>query len=835
MQIIARILFAALLLAFSTSPLSAQLSGKVLDENGQPLAFASIYVRNSTIGTVANTSGEFKLALDKGRHEIVFHYIGYRQKIETVTIADKPVRLTIQLEPSNLEIQEVVITTEDPAYRIIRQAIEKREYYRRRVTDYTCDAYVKGFYKLTDAPEKILGEEVGDMGGVLDTNRAGVIYLSESVSKVYRQGEPPRTKEIMISSKVSGSNSGFSPNRASLVDFNLYDERINIDRDILSPLADNAFSYYRYKLLGKFQDENGYNIYKIEVIPKRKEDPTYSGVLYIVDEWFNLSGVDLVLTGSAIKQPIIDTLRIQQSFVPVEAPDGWVLLNQIMGLKFAVFGFKIGGFFNSVFSNYDIKPKFENKFFNRETFRIEDKANERDSTYWAAIRPIPLTPEEVRDYVRKDSLERIWNSDAYRDSMDRKGNKFRPNNLLYGYSWENSKKHIRIGYPPAAGWVQFNTVQGWLVNIQPSYRRDADERATRYLRLEGTINYGFSEKRLRGGLSLQRKFESIQYKTLSLDAGIATEQFNPERPVTTVINDVYSLWAQRNYLKLFEQAYASAGWSQRLSWLLLRAEAGFFERRPLVNHSDYTLYRRNDRIYTPNAPVFETPPYEPFFEKHRAMIVRLDARLRLNQTYSSYPKVRAYDSYDLPELWLRYRKAIPGIAQSVVNYDLLQAEIRQYNLSAGLFGYTSWSLAGGIFLNRERVEYMDLYQPIGNQTIFGRPRNYQNSFFLLPFYGYGTDRAYAEFHLQHHLQGWLLDKLPLLRKLNLKEVVGFNAYYAETSRGEGVFTENLPYWEFNVGLENIGIGFFRPFRIDVATGFFGDKRHRTGVVIGINL
>ena len=339
-------LLALLLLPFFAF---AQLSGTVRDEAGEPLPFASVYVRNSTNGTVANGEGQYRLLLTRGTYEVVFQYLGYQQHIENVTIGDKPVRLEVRMQPSNLELGEVTITTDDPAVRMMREVIAKRKYYNSKVPDYSADVYIKGLVKLLDAPKKIMGKEIGNMGGVLDTNQQGVLYLSESVSKVYTQGG--KKKEVMVSSKVSGDQGGFSINRSTLTEFNLYDERINIDRDILSPLADNAFNYYTFKFLGRFKDENGYDICKIRVIPKRSVDPTFSGYLLVVDEQWNLAGLDLALTGAAIKQPVLDTLRIRQEFVPVERPDTWCAFSQLTQYQFKIMGFKFTGFFNGVFSN----------------------------------------------------------------------------------------------------------------------------------------------------------------------------------------------------------------------------------------------------------------------------------------------------------------------------------------------------------------------------------------------------------------------------------------------------------------------------------------------------
>jgi hypothetical protein len=823
---------ASLLLLLPLQLLS-QLSGKVFDENGEPLSFASVYVRNSTNGTIANADGEYRLTIARGTHEIVFQYIGYKQKIESVTVGDKPVRLNAKMEPANLEISEVVITTEDPAYRIMREVIAKRNYYKNKVKEYSVDVYVKGFHKLLDAPKKILGQDIGNMGGILDTNGQGVIYLSESVSKVYAQAKPERKKEVMISSKLSGSDNGFSFNRATYTDFNLYEERLEIEREILSPLADNAFNYYHFKLLGKYRDENGYDIYKIRVIPKRSADPTFSGDLYVVDEWWNLAGADLALTGAAIKQPVLDTLRIRQQFVPVAKPDTWCLLTQTTGFKFGLLGFKFDGFFNGVFSNYDLKPIFPDGLFNKETFKIEDDANERDTTYWTVIRPIPLTMEESVDYVRKDSLQRIWKSDAFRDSMDAKNNKFKFNNLLFGYTWRNSKKHFSVSYPSLTEGVQFNTVQGWVLNFRPEFSKYDSEERRRFWRVGGNVNYGFSEKTWRGGLRLERRFESKFYSNLEVSGGLAAAQFSDKDPIGVGLNTFYSIFAKRNYMKLYEKGFAKAEYSRYIApGLWFRGDVEWANRRALVNHSDYSIFNKDD-VYTPNAPL--TGGTEPFFDEHQAFIINLMARVRIGETYSSYPKFRVYESSPWPELLLMYRKAIPGVGGSDVNYDYVQAQIRKNGISWGLAGYTDMNIAAGMFLNDKRLEFIDLHHPMGNQTIFGKPDNYTRAFFMLPYYDYSTNEPFVQVHLQHHLQGWLLDKIPGVRKLNWKEVFGVSLYYAEKTANEELLPERTPYWELNFGFENIGFNFFRPFRIDVVTGFFGEEYYKTGVVIGVGL
>ena len=89
---------------------TAQITGYVQDEKGVALAFATVYVRNTTNGTVANGDGFFKLQVAPGAHDIVFQYMGYKQHVKNVTLGSKPLQITVQLEPSDLELSEVIIT-----------------------------------------------------------------------------------------------------------------------------------------------------------------------------------------------------------------------------------------------------------------------------------------------------------------------------------------------------------------------------------------------------------------------------------------------------------------------------------------------------------------------------------------------------------------------------------------------------------------------------------------------------------------------------------------------------------------------------------------------------
>jgi len=214
------------ILLSSYNAMLAQVSGKITGEKGEPLPFATVYVKGTSNGSTGNADGNYKLDVKPGDYELVFQYVGYRQRTERVKVGSESVKLDVRLQEQIVELGEVVIKAdaEDPAYAIIRKAIEKRKYYRAQVQEYAADVYIKGNIKFLDAPEKFLGRDLGNLGGTLDSNRQGIIYLSESQSKLYFK-QPDQYREEMISSKVSGNDNGFGFNSASDMDFNLYEKR----------------------------------------------------------------------------------------------------------------------------------------------------------------------------------------------------------------------------------------------------------------------------------------------------------------------------------------------------------------------------------------------------------------------------------------------------------------------------------------------------------------------------------------------------------------------------------------------------------------------------------
>jgi hypothetical protein len=204
------------------------ISGKIKDEKSNPVPFATVYVKNTTLGTSANSEGEYSLQIKPGQYEVLYKAVGYKQESRKLDIKTSQV-VNVGLATENYQLKDVTIYSgPDPAYSIIRKAIKKRKTYLNEVKAYSVDVYIKGLQRLLETPKKFLGRDMNQVGRDigLDSNRRGIVYLSESESR-YNYEYPDNVHEVMISSKVSGRNRAFSFNRATDMTVNFYENLEN--------------------------------------------------------------------------------------------------------------------------------------------------------------------------------------------------------------------------------------------------------------------------------------------------------------------------------------------------------------------------------------------------------------------------------------------------------------------------------------------------------------------------------------------------------------------------------------------------------------------------------
>ena len=541
-----------LLLFFCCISLSAQISGKVTDSQNQPLPYVNIYLEGSYKGTTSNEEGRYTLDLgalasEKSGSEtftIVFQSLGFQTEYRQLEANNLKEPLDVVLKEASVSLDEVVVNaSEDPAYRIIRATINQRKENLERISAFKADFYSRGIWRVDSVPKKILGQEVGDFDGALDSTRTGIIYLSETISKIAYK-KPNNFKETILASKVSGNDSGFSFNSAQEANFSFYENTLDLNAALVSPIANNALGYYNYKLDGVFY-EGSKLINKIKVTPKRPNDRVWEGIIYIVEDDWQLYGVELKTNGTAIQVPFVKELLFKQNFTFDSIENAWIKISQTIDFSFGFFGFNGDGRFIAVYSNYDFQPEFHKNTFGNEVLYFEPEANKKDSLFWENKRPVQLTEEETDDYLRKDSIQELRKSKTYLDSIDAKNNKFSLLSPIAGYSYKNTYDKWEVSYESPLTHISFNTVQGWNANAGLSFFKWYDDNRTNWFYTQIKADYGIAEDRLRWTGTATKKFNNTNDLQFTLYGGSETRQFNGSEPISPLINTVSSLFFER--------------------------------------------------------------------------------------------------------------------------------------------------------------------------------------------------------------------------------------------------------------------------------------------------
>ena len=801
---------------------NAQIKGLVTDDKNNSLPSVTVFVENSYNNTSTNDGGFYELNLKKtGRYTLVFQYLGFKTKKIPVTIDAFPYELNVKLVEENFTLNEVVINNqEDPAKQIIRNAIAAKKENSAKTAKYNADFYSRGLMRIKDAPKKILGQDLGDFEGALDSTRTGILYLSETVSRLNFQ-KPDKMKETIIASKVSGKSNGFSFNNAASVDFDLYENYIPFNINVISPISDNAFNYYKFKIEGSFYNEDKQQINKIKITPRRDTEPVVEGYIYIVEDSWAIYAVDVNLKGYRMQTPALDNLILKQSFSYNKADNIWTKNTQSLDFVAGMLGINISGKFTYVYSNFEFEPKFDKKTFTREVLTFEKDSNKKEDSFWNAIRPIPLTTEESTDYIKKDSIQTLRKSKTYLDSIDKKGNKFSFSDILMGYTYKNSYQNTTINYSAPLTSLRFNTVQGYNFSAGLSYaKRNPDDRT--YTNFGIKFNYGLAETKLRMLADFSKKFNNHNNAFLTVAAGSEATQFNEKRPISTIVNTISTLFFKDNYMKLFDKNFVKLSYSQEVvNGFSVYTNFDYSERKPLFNTTDFTIVKK-DYLYTSNNPLSPLNNAIPAIVKHNLAKAKITGKINFGQEYWTRPDGKfniPNDKY--PVLYFTYEKGFAG-SQNKYNFDYLGAKVTQ-DLALGNKGNLGVQVTAGKFFNAANISFVDYKHFAGNQTRIGQTDNYLNVFNLMPYYTNSTNDAFFEAHSEYDDKGFIINKIPLLNKLKSNLMLGYHNLSVPNK---------MPYHEFSVGLDNLGFGKFKIFRLDYVRSY-QNAFQTDGVIFGL--
>jgi hypothetical protein len=362
--------------------------------------------------------------------------------------------------------------------------------------------------------------------------------------------------------------------------------------------------------------------------------------------------------------------------------------------------------------------------------------------------------------------------------------------------------------------IQYNTVEGLNAGLTTGFRKKYERRKN--LETQLGIRYGISNEKVSGSASVQYEYEPKKFSYIRLEGGDDLVQFNEDAPISPFINSFYTLMSEKNYMKMFHKQYGKIEVQREMiNGLRLTAGIEYSTRKAVLNTTDYTFNDIKSRAFTSNNPLEPENDYI-FFNDNEAVKININARINFFQKYIDRPDFNYLLGSKYPELTIIYEKGMPNLAGSDVDYDRIEGGIED-EMGFGMLGTLNYHVSYGRFLNSDKLYFMDAAHFNGNQTVISGfdLKRYD----LLEYYKYSNADEYIQVFAEHSFGGFILNKIPLVRKLKLNEISGFR--YLNVHGMDDHF-------EFSFGLEKLGF-----IRMDIVTAVEGSGKMKAGVVLGI--
>ena len=802
------------------------LKGRVTDASGAGMPYAAVFLDGTTTGSTTNATGEYQMTVQAGLCKVICHYIGYEQ---ATAIIDMPESGTVVrdfvLHPQTLEMRAVDIhaNAEDPAYEIIRRTIAKRKEHLEQAKTFQATIYLKTVGRSRSLPDKFMGKKIKTPDLDVDSLGRGVLYLAEEYADYYASGD--RENTVIRSVTESGNSSGLGLAKLPpVISFYKNNVKLYSPRGSVSPIAENAFYYYKFKYLGQFE-EQGHIIDKVQVTPKRQFEPCFNGTIFIDEDGYWIHSLDLTLVKTT-GVDVFDTLKITQMYLP-DGKGLRVIKSQLIYVTAKIFAFDITGNLSALYENPKINEPIPDSVFNSKLAGSYDKnAIRNDTAYWNHNRPVPLQTDELKNFRVQDSLNKIVDNPHYADSVRRQQNRLKALDvLLLGKTFNGPEFKDRLTFRGLLGVSNYNIVEGFNLAPRVTWRHTSDTGHNWFI--TNAARYGFSNTHLNDIVRLYYTSDDPNWQgrrwLAGIEGGKYVFQYNPDNPVYPIMNSLSALFLRENDLKIYERWEGTAFAERRFgNGFVAYARASWQRRLPLQNTTYFSFASSNDGTFLSNLPphLTQITTWAP----NDAMLFHASLSWQPGFRYIQYPKYKTPIPGRYPKFTVTYDKGIPDVFGSVSNYDKYKVTVTG-NMKLNLLGSLSYKLGVGGFLNSNYVSIPDLDHPYGNRGLgFASP--YLESFQFMQYYDYSNiDRQYGEAHLEYKLKGLLSNKLPLMREAGFSLVAGGNFFYSN---------DRNYYSEAFVGIDNIGWKAARLFRLDFVQSWDSNGGHNSGLRLGFS-
>lgn len=775
------------------------VKGKVIDaENGEPIPFVSVGFKGTTIGTATDFEGYFHIKTNQLVDSIVVSYVGYKTKSKLVTKGIDQV-INFQLLSSSYNLSEVVVSSgENPAYAIIRNAIQRKKNHNwKKLNAYAYESYTKVEIDVDNISEhfkkrkfmKKISQVVDSIQRIAGEDGKPVlpIFVSEAISMCYFRRTPDLRKEKVMKTQVTGvgvQDESFVSQLigTSFKEYNFYQNWLTIlGKDFISPLAEGWKMSYEYYLEDSMYVGEDW-CYQIEVQPKRSSDLAFVGTIWITKNDFALKQVDLGITSNA-NINYIEKIRVHQELASLSG-EAWFPIKTRVLIDIAELTNKSAGMLAKFYvSNKDfvVNQPHPVSFYNPPV-EVKEDANLEEPGYWSSHRHDSLTSTEKHVYTMIDSLKKVPIVKTYIDIVDLAVNGYKKvggldiGPYLFVYAHNRLEGHrFRLGFRTNTSFSK-----KWIFKGYAAYgMRDREWKysaESHYIisRLPWTII----------GIKYRHDLEQVGLLTEDIENNNLFLAFSKWGPIDRRLPFFLTEG------EVFFQTDVAKGLTQKIS---LRQR--YFN--PLY---DFSYYKKLD-VDTVIGSNFGTSEVrcEMQYSKDQLFIQKGNVRKKLGTSKS-------------PVFTLQYTWGIKNSWGGDFDYHKFLFSIN-HTINLGHLGRSSYVWTMGYIPSR--LPYQLLYVPLGNQTIFYN----SSSFNLMRYFEFVTD-TYVAFHYVHHFEGLLFNRFPLVKKWKWRLVATADAVYGTlqnqnqsiipdkvNNRNEfttlKTFSTGIPYVEVGYGIENI--------------------------------
>lgn len=803
---------------FIGRPLLAQVTeikGKITDsETAEPIPFANVFFPGTTVGATTDFDGNYSITTQMAGDSLKVMVVGYITKARKIK-KGRNQTLNFQLQPTSFELGEVLIEAgENPAHPIIRAARKKKKFYNQeRLDAYEYKSYVKVDVSIDKVSEKFKNSKAMrpfkhifdslDVAAGRDGKAVIPFFISENMVENYYLKNPKREKQVVHANKLTGlilDNTQIIERflARAFQDYNFNENWVRIfDRNFISPLALSGFGYYEYYIMDTVLIDQD-SCFKIKVKPKRPQDLAFYGNIWIADSTFALRRLDLEI-GKSANLNFIERYKLQQdydmvgdsAYMPIRSRilvDMEELSDNSIGL--------IGKFYVSN-KDYVVNKPYDLDFY-KKNVEIDPNARNKNEVYW----------DTTRHKMIKD-VAQVEQSYAVIDSMRQSPQISRLRKIIRTV-WDG---YYTVGPVQFGHWFTlfgYNEIEGFRFQGTAQTTIDFSKKWI----LKGYGAYGFKDEKFKYLAEAEYFLDRDRWRKIGGHIRYDMDRLGIDRDFLeshVFLNFMFMLSNQFGYLQRMSLSHEYRLWYETDHW-------HGWNSKITLNHNEfnpqggYVFAWYDDKGNVHDKYKISSVTLMTSYSSKRVWLVEDNWRMGMGM-------------FKAPVWTAKLTLGFKNVLGSDFTFQKISLNVRR-KWQLGLWGRLDYIVAANKVFGK--VPYPEANIPQGNEPPFASERSYN----LMNFFEFVVDESVEGIFL-HHFNGLLLNRIPLMKRLKLRSIAGFNFVWGQYNEKNYIRTEDnpegllppeyegrpltqfkqlswdKPYMEVSYGVENI----FKIFRI----------------------